>query len=322
MKHIKHVFIIIVIVLLITGCGRKQNESGDLRGIITISGAWALYPMTIRWAQAFGELHPDVRFDISAGGAGKGMADVLSGAVDIGNVSREIYKEEKERGAWVIPVTRDAVVPTFNMNNPLSSYILKQGFSQEEFAGIWVNESVKYWTDAVDCSIKSKKNYAINVYTRSDACGAAKTWALYLNAEQDELNGTGVFGDPGLTEAVRKDINAIGYNNINYAYESRTGLPIEGICILPIDINGNGKIDKEEDIYKTRDDIINAIADNVYPSPPARDLYFVTNGKPADPLIRAFIKWVLTDGQVYVRESGYIQLTDEILEKTLVEMGE
>ncbi len=44
--------------------------------------------------------NPGVTFDISAGGAGKGMTDVLSSAVDIGMVSREIRPEEQEQGAF------------------------------------------------------------------------------------------------------------------------------------------------------------------------------------------------------------------------------
>lgn len=322
MKYIKYVFIITAIALLITGCGNGENRSEGLHGTITISGAWALYPMTVKWAEEFRNIHPNVYFDISAGGAGKGMADVLSGAVDIGNVSREVYAEEIERGAYIIPVTRDAVVPTFNANNPNAEGILSQGLSQEEFIDIWVNGNISDWKECIECNSDSQGNSPINVYTRSDACGAAKTWALYLNASQDELKGIGVFGDPGLTEAVIRDKNGIGYNNINYAYDSKSGMPIEGIIILPIDINSNGRIDEEENIYNTRNDIINAIAEGIYPSPPARDLYFITNGKPENELLVEFINWVLTEGQQYVPDAGYIKLSDDCLQNTLDAMNE
>ena len=41
---------------------------------------------------------------------------------------------------------------------------------------------------------------------------------LFLGKKQEDLLGIGVFGDPGLNEAVRKDALGIGFNNINYAY--------------------------------------------------------------------------------------------------------
>ena len=65
-----------------------------------MSGAFALYPLANKWAEEFTKIHPDVRFNISAGGAGKGMADALAAAVDLGMLSREIKKEET---GWFLP---------------------------------------------------------------------------------------------------------------------------------------------------------------------------------------------------------------------------
>ena len=66
--------------------------------------------MAVKWSEEFRKINPDVRIDISAGGAGKGIADVLGGMVEIGMVSREIYPEELNKGAFPIAVTKDAVV--------------------------------------------------------------------------------------------------------------------------------------------------------------------------------------------------------------------
>jgi len=60
-------------------------------------------------------------------------------------------------------------------------------------------------------------------------------------------------------------------------------------------------------------EIVKAIANNQYPSPPARDLYFVTSGKPVKRELVEFIRWALTEGQKYVFESGYINLSEEKL---------
>ena len=59
-------------------------------------------------------------------------------------------------------------------------------------------------------------------------------------------------------------------------------------------------------------DIIAAIAAGKYPSPPARELYFVAKGNPKNnKLLTEFIRWVLTDGQKFVHEAGYIALPKE-----------
>ena len=96
--------------------------------------------MVVKWSEEFRKLHPDVRFDISAGGAGKGIADALADMVDIGMVSREINPAEIQKGAWFIPVTKDAVVPVINQDNPLFKEIMKKGIKKSDFARIWLNE--------------------------------------------------------------------------------------------------------------------------------------------------------------------------------------
>jgi len=61
----------------------------------------------------------------------------------------------------------------------------------------------------------------IHVFTRADACGAADVWAKFLgDMKQEDLLGIAVQADPGLLEAVVKDPLAIGYNNLNYAYDA------------------------------------------------------------------------------------------------------
>jgi len=284
-----------------------------MKGTVTISGAWALYPMTVKWAEEFQKEYPKVRVDVAAGGAGKGMADALAGIVDIGMVSRDIYPQEIEKGAWWIPVTKDAVVPTINGNHPGLEALLSQGVSREIFEGIWISGTITTWNQVN----KKNGNQQIHIYTRSDACGAAEVWARYLGKNQEDLLGVGVYGDPGLAEAVKKDVLGIGFNNINYAYDPDSKLPISGIKIVPIDLNSNGQMDSDEQFYANRDAIIAAIAAGKYPSPPARNLNFVCHGMPTKPLVLTFIKWVLSSGQKFVTESGYITLSEQKLQEQL-----
>ena len=309
-------YLFLVGFLFVTAC-KKESKSElkeeELSGTITMSGAWALYPMAVKWGEEFQKIHPKVRIDVAAGGAGKGMADALARIVDIGNVSRNIYKEEIEKGAWWVSVTKDAVVPTINENNPLLEDLLSKGVDREIFIAVWITEEIKSWGEIVNKTIPEQ----VHVYTRSDACGAAKTWANFLGENQEDLLGIGVYGDPGLAEAVKKDNLGIGYNNINYVYDAKTKKQVEGIKVLPIDFNNNGKIDEEEDFYNSRDEIIDAIATGKYPSPPARDLHFVSQGKPDRKVVIEFIKWVLTEGQKYIPETGYINLPEEKLQEEL-----
>lgn len=291
----------------------KVQAQDQLTGKITISGAFALYPLTVKWAEEFKKLHPKVRIDISAGGAGKGMTDALNDMVDIGMVSREVYPEETKKGAFSFAMAKDAVVAVVNSSNPAINDIMSKGLKKETANNIWITGKINTWSQAFSSSVKAP----IHVYTRSDACGAAETWAKYFGKKQEDLAGSGVYGDPGLALAVKKDKLGIGYNNIGYAYDHDTKKQITGIRVIPIDINNNGKIDADEDFYDSMDKMVNAIAEGKYPSPPARDLYFVTHNKPQKKEVIEFIKWALTDGQKFVRETGYINLSTEKLTNEL-----
>src|SRR5512147_2364917 len=139
--------------LLLSACGSPAAPSSGsaekLKGTITISGAFALYPMMTVWADEFNKLNPGVEFDVQGGGAGKGMTDTLAGAVDIGMISRKIKPEEESQGAFWVPVAKDAVFPVVSQGNPVLSDLTAKGISQDMFKKIFITQEVKTWGEVV-----------------------------------------------------------------------------------------------------------------------------------------------------------------------------
>jgi phosphate transport system substrate-binding protein len=312
--------LIILFSTALTGCSPPKtggDQNGPLEGTITISGAWALYPLVVRWGEEFQKIHPAVRFDISAGGAGKGMADALANAVDIGMVSREIYPQETEQGAFWVSVAKDAVFLTVNDQNPVWGNLQSSGITREKIIGIYLTGKITNWGEIAG---RNEVIVPIHIFTRSDACGAAATWAKFLGQYQEDLLGVGVYGDPGVLESVIKDPLGIGFNNLSYAYDFETGAPVTGIHIVPLDINNNGEVDPEE-IIDIKEQALEAVSAGYYPSPPARDLNLVTKGSPQG-LVREFISWILSEGQIYVREAGFIPISQDKLEKEILKLDE
>jgi phosphate transport system substrate-binding protein len=312
------VFSLYSICLLIPACNSTEapsdKSSDPLKGKITISGAFALYPLTVKWGQEFQKIHPKVTINISAGGAGKGMADALSKMADLGMYSKEVSPEERAKGAWYIAVSKDAVLPTVSSANPVIKDLKAHGLTKQKFFDIFISGKIRTWGEATGTA----SNIKLESFTRSDACGAAEMWAKYLQGKkQEDLQGLGVNGDPGIAEAIRKNASGIGYNNLNFVYDMTTRKPYEGIDVVPIDLNGNGKIDPEENFYGSLDQVMDAIRSGIYPSPPARDLYFVSAGKPGNKVVLAFLNWVLTDGQKYLAEAGYVAVSPDKLKADL-----
>lgn len=290
---------------------REQRKSLD--GEIQLSGAFALYPMAVKWAEEFRKLYPKVKIDISAGGAGKGITDALSRVVDLGMVSREINKAELEKGAFAISVAKDAVVPTVSSRSPIAVEMMTRGLTKEAAQKLWVTASSTTWGEVLG----TKSRIPVHVYTRSDACGAAETWAKWLGCTQEDLEGTAVFGDPGVASVIQRDKVGIGFNNIGYAYDLKTKKPHRGIMVIPIDRNGDRRVDLDESFYGTLTALNEAIADGRYPAPPARTLYLVSNGLPDKPEVIAFLEFILTEGQDFAPENGYIPLSEEVINDQL-----
>jgi len=302
----------------LTGCRQSGDRTGSsrdpLHGKITISGAFALYPITVKWAEEFQKLHPRVKINVSAGGAGKGMADALSQMVDLGMFSKAVSPEEQAKGAWWIAVAKDAVLPTINAANPVLSVLKVKGMTRQTFYDIYIAGTINTWGKAIGTNNQTE----LQPFTRSDACGAADMWAKYLrNKKQEDLLGLGLNGDPGVADAVRKNVEGIGFNNLNFIYDMQTRKKYQGLEVIPIDLNENGKIDPDENFYNTLDEVVKAIDIGKYPSPPARELYMVSNGKPKNKLVLTFLNWILNEGQKYVMEAGYVKIPESKIQSEI-----
>jgi phosphate transport system substrate-binding protein len=303
--------LLLALVYIPTGCKQKNAKE-----TISVSGAFALYPLAVKWAEEYQKLNPEVTIDISAGGAGKGMTDVLSGMVDLAMFSRSVSPEEVTKGAWYVAVSRDAVLPMISAANPHLAELKVRGVTQAEFTDIFINKKITEWNQL----LLKPGHDKINVFTRSDACGAAEMWGKYLGKNQESIQGVGVFGDPGISDAVKSDPLGIGYNNVIYAFDIKSRKTYPGVDVVPIDINSNGKIDADENFYSSLDSVMLAIRDGKYPSPPARDLYLISKGAPVKESVIAFLEWILTDGQKFVNDAGYVQLKPAQIETEKVKL--
>lgn len=318
-KETKHVMPIAVLLITIifmmaafSGCTTQQKNT------IKIEGAFALTPMMEKWVSEYKKIHPEINIDINANGAGAGMADALKKLCDIGMVSREVHQSEIDQGAFWVSVVKDAVVATINANNPVINTILSTGLTRQQFKDIYITGTIKTWGQIVgDENITQN----IIVYTRSDSCGAAETWAAYLGSyKQNDLGSqvdldriSAVNGDNTLAATIQREQYGIGFNNIAYVYTKAlpdgTTVPADGILPIPIDLNENGTLDDYEQVYTDRTSIVAAINNDVYPSPPARPLHLVTSQNFTG-IVKDFVHWILVEGQQYVLETGYVPLSD------------
>lgn len=301
--------LLILMVYVLATCQRQKVET------IKISGAWALYPMMCVWAEEYQKIN-DVKIEVAGGGAGKGISDVLNDQVDIAMVSRPIKNEELDQGAFYLAVTKDAVIATINANNPILDELFTRGLSREELRAIFMRE-ITHWGELIGKKLEDDK---IIVYGRADASGAAKVWASFLGkytqADLQEKADANFSGDQALCNGVKNKKNAIGFNNLNYAYDIEKGTFAPSIRPVPVDLNSDKILNPDEDFYTNRNDLVAKVSDGIYPSPPAR-LEFLVAKNQFNSQSQKFINWILSDGQKYITNNGYVQLPSEYLTKEI-----
>lgn len=326
MKRITSISIFcLILVFLFTSClsgSTKKVDPKNLSADIHISGAWALYPMTLVWAEEFMKQYPNVNIQVEGGGAGLGINETMSKENDLGMLSFDLTQGGLKDAAYTIPVVRDAVVVTCNPKNPYLQFIYKNGMNRKQLEDIFINGTIKDWKQLYPTANLASR--PLNVYTRGDNCGAATVFASYLNGStQNDLVGEKYNGDLGMLDAVANDKNGIGYNNIAFAYDISTRKTVQELTIIPIDMNENGILEsQDEGFFKDLDSLIKIIEDERYPQSPARNLYLVSNGKPTNPAVLAFLEYILTEGQKLVHKNGYAELDKDVKAEALRKLKE
>jgi phosphate transport system substrate-binding protein len=289
-----------------------ENKS-SLSGNISISGAYALYPLVHKWADDFMKIHPAVKIEVTTGGTGQGIADLYSKKNKLAMISRPLTDEEMTEGIWVVPVAKEGVAPIINQRNPYLGNIMKHGITPEKLIRLFTGEMPMTWGELLD-TISSEK---VVVYNRSDESGAADVWANFLWKERNDLKGIKVTGDSEMIKSIQGNTLGIGFCNFAYAFDPSTGERIKDVQVIPIDLDFDRTIDRKEVPFANIKRVHRGIWLGYYPKNLTRELVFGSIGKPTDHVIKEFLKYVLTVGQSDVASTGMCELNDVYIEYAL-----
>jgi phosphate transport system substrate-binding protein len=299
--------LVLPFVFLLTCCKQvsvhEERSLPNHPGPIKITGAFALFPLTQVWVKEFQKTHPYTKFDVQAIGSGRGLKEIIDGKTDLAMISSDL-PSGVDTFLWVIPVARLACVPVISPKNPHLQDILKGGIKKDDLSGLFSGNNLKSWGELSGKAQQDKPH----VYVRSDSSGATDVLARFLWLQTAEMKGTPVDGEEKMMEAIKNDPLALGYCNFIYAIDLNSNKFKDDLVILPFDLNQNGKLDIKENFYDSVSHLQRAMWLGKYPCALTRNLYLVSNGKPATKEVVEFLIWVLTEGQKLVPAQGYIEL--------------
>ncbi len=295
------------IIFLLTCCNSKTNKQGATvlshSDLITISGAYALAPVMQVWMAEFQKSHAYVKFKLDVNGSGQGLRDILAGKVDLAMISEEIPKGTDSL-LWIAPVARLGVVPIISAKNPYLREIMEKGITRDNLVDLFSGKNTKTWGELAGKSGKDP----VKVYVRGDSSGATTTLAKYLWIDVKEINGISVIGENELINQVKSDPLALSYCNFIYAFDPVKKEFLDDLKVVPINFLGKEKLEGNAKIFDSYDHLQRAMWLGRYPCSLIRNLYLVSKGKPRTREMVDFMYWIVTDGQHFVPDNGYIEL--------------
>lgn len=287
----------------IKGYSKTSGVSGNMSSV----GSDTLNNLMTLWAESFRRQYPNIRVQIEGKGSSTAPPALIQGTAQLGPMSRvmkanEIDDFEKKYGykPTAIRVAVDALAVYVNKDNPLDQLTMPEVdaiFSKGRACG---GKAVANWGQAgvKDGSWASRP---ISLYGRNSASGTYgyfKEFALCKGDYKDTVKEQP--GSASVVQGVTEDRFAIGYSGIGY----RTS----GVKPLKIAAKKGGQFYGVDpaDVYSGN-----------YPL--ARYLYVYVNkapNKPLDPLVREFIKFVLSkEGQEIVVKDGYLPVTAKVAQE-------
>lgn len=276
-------------------------ESSDVAGEVFISGSSTVEPVSVRVAELFEDVAPDVFVDVEGPGTGDGFEKFCNGETDISNASRAIKDAEAENCAAAgieyteILVGIDGIGVMTNNNNSVDCVTFENLFNL-----IGPNaEGTTTWAEA-DASLPDAP---LDIFGPGEESG---TFDSFIEIVIEDLAE-----EAGVEATTRADYNPSADDNVILSgiESSDTSLGWVGFAfaanapvkLLQVD-GGDGCVEANAE----------TIASNEYPI--SRNLYiYVNDAKAAEnAALQAFVDFYVADGlDTAVAEVGYVPLTDD-----------
>jgi glycine cleavage system H lipoate-binding protein/ABC-type phosphate transport system substrate-binding protein len=267
---------------------------------LKITSTAELHNLAVNWANDYNKSDPSLKILID---------QVIDSRTQISSqlsfVSEKNAKMVGEQANWKIVVGRDVIVSIFNSRNPQLALINQQGISSDELARLFANSGKKNWSDI----IPNGQNAPVNLFMSDDEM-IKSGLENFCKTKVSASNGY-ILGTPSeVIAAVQKDINAIGFCKLNDLRGASQMVGVDNIRLLPIDKNGNGRMDNFEKIYDNHNEFVHGVWIGKYPTALCQSIYAISSAKPTDKEALAFLNWVLADGQKTLNSNGYCDLAN------------
>jgi glycine cleavage system H lipoate-binding protein/ABC-type phosphate transport system substrate-binding protein len=260
-----------------------------------------LSDITSTWVSAYETFNPEARINVSVIPDNM-VSHMLDKPGNIGLVTKN-YIPATNKSMWHMGVGRDIIVPVICSENPFLEEIIQKGISREEFANLFSNTKKATWGTLLN----NKESIPVNCYYIKDESNKPYL-AEFLQTDLESLTVKEIDGVEELQSIIQNDKYALIYCKLADIIDYEDQEFKKGISLIPIDINGNNKIDYFEEIYRNPNALERGVWIGKYPNVLFSNIYSVASDQPTKDNEIAFLEWILTDGQQHLNSNGYSEL--------------
>jgi phosphate transport system substrate-binding protein len=216
---------------LVAGLGMGVAQAAGVSLVET--GSSLLYPLFNIWVPHFEKAHPGVKVTTQSTGSGAGIAQAISGVVQVGASDAYMSDQQIKQNPDILNIPLAISAQAINYNLPgLNNKHIK--FSGPVLAGIYTGKITKWNDPAIEKlnpGLKLPEHQIIPVH-RTDGSGDTFIFSQYLDFSTPSWantvgygttvswpavqGGLGANGNPGMVEALKQNPYAIAYIGVSF----------------------------------------------------------------------------------------------------------
>ncbi|MDO4393437.1 MAG: phosphate ABC transporter substrate-binding protein [Bacillota bacterium] len=198
---------------MLASCGSTSDSSDNT---ISLAGSTSMEKVCEALSESFMNENPDYKVTVEYTGSGAGLEALEAGSIDIGNSSRALSDEEKEKGAVENIVALDGIAVITDKDNTVSD------LSSKQLADIYTGK-ITNWKDL------GGKDESIVVLGRESGSGTRDAFEELMEVADkceyaQEIDSTG-----GVLATVASTPGAIGYVSLDVVDNTVNSVKLNGV---------------------------------------------------------------------------------------------
>jgi phosphate transport system substrate-binding protein len=283
----------LVMLLGLMACGSETGNGDaaepDAATSIQNKGSDTMVNLALAWAEAYGQVRPEIQVAVTGGGSGTGIAALINGTVDMANASRRIKEAERDNAQanGIEPVEQvvagDAIAVVVHPDNPVDGLTIPQ--LSAIFSGQITNWREVGGEDRPIVLLSRESNSGTHVFFLEEVVRQGDKEDKTLFTPDTLLMPS----SEGISAEIRQNPNAIGYDGLGYVTHDQKVVAVApsegGPLVMPT---------------------VQTVKDGSYPI--ARGLYIYTDGEPQGAILE-YMDWIKGPiGQAIVQDLGFVPL--------------